>query len=88
MEKQGKVSIKVSESFEKTVILKALELVKEGKTEGEVDSKHFGHLGIFIDSKPDLVMLTYQGREHSPELHGKTIYIGGNQPEKNSRKSS
>lgn len=78
MEKQGRFSIKVSESFEETVILKALELVKEGKTEGEVDNKHFGQLGIFIDRKPDLVMLTYQGTEHSPELHGKTIYIGGN----------
>ena len=88
MEKQGKVSIKVSESFEETVILKALELVKEGKTEGQIDSKHFGHLGIFIDRKPELVMLSYQGTEQSPELHGKTIYIGGNQTEKDNRKSS
>lgn len=88
MDKKNRFSIRVSESFEKTVILKALEMVKEGKTEGEVDSKHFGQLGIFIDRKPDLVMLTYQGTEHSPELHGKTIYIGGNQTEKDSRKSS
>jgi hypothetical protein len=88
MEKKSRFSIKVSESFEETVILKALELVKEGKTEGEVDSKHFGHLGIFIDHKPELVMLSYQGTENSPELHGKTIYIGGNHSEKDNRKSS
>jgi hypothetical protein len=88
MEKQGKVSIKVSESFEETLILKALELVKEGKTEGQIDSKHFGNLGIFIDRKPELVMISYQGTEHSPEQHGKTIYIGGSQTEKDNRKSS
>ena len=89
MEKNNRFSIKVSESFEETVILKALEMVKEGKTEGEVDNKHFGHLGIFIDRKSDLVViLTYIGTEYSPELHGKTIYISGNQPEKDSRKSS
>lgn len=88
MEKKSRISIKVSESFEKTVILKALEMVKEGKTEGEVDSKHFGQLGIFIDRKPDLVMLTYRGTEYSPELYGKTIYVGGNQPQKDNPKNS
>jgi hypothetical protein len=34
-------------------------------------------------------MLTYEGTEHnSPELHGKTIYIGGNHPETDNLKSS
>jgi len=88
MDKKSKLSIKVSESFEETIIQRAIELVKEGKTEGFVDSQHLGQLGIFIDLKPDLIMLQYKGTEHSPELHGKTIYIGGNQPEKDSRKSS
>jgi hypothetical protein len=41
MDKKSRFSIKVSESFEETIILKALEMVKEGKTEGEVDNKHF-----------------------------------------------
>jgi len=52
MDKKSKLSIKVSKSFEETIIQRAIELVKEGKTEGFVDSKHLGQLGIFIDQKP------------------------------------
>lgn len=88
MEKKSKVSIKVSDSFERTVYAKALELVREGKDEGFVDSQHFGELGIYIDRKPELVLLHFEGTKHSPELHGKHIYIGGSHPETDKNKTS
>ena len=80
MEKNNKFIFKVSDSFEETVILKALQIVKEGGDQGEVDNEHFGQLGIFINRRPDNVMLVYQGMTKSP-LEGKTIYIGGNETE-------
>jgi len=42
MEKKRKLIFKVSESIEATIHQRAIELVKEGKTEGIVDSKHLG----------------------------------------------
>ncbi len=88
MKDKPRFDIKVSESFKATVAAKALELFTVGKDEGYVDERHFGKLALFIDRKPEMGWLLFKGIELSPELQGKTIYIGGSIENQEEEKSS
>lgn len=62
----------------KLAIHKALELVKEGKSEGYLEENILSKLSVYIDKKPSAVLFTIDGNDVSPELHNRMIYVGGN----------
>ena len=68
----------INPEFKQQAIEKALELVKDGKQEGYLDDKIFGELTVFIDNKPNAVLLKIDGNDVCSELFGKMIYVGGN----------
>ena len=69
--KTGITITKTSGAMEQEVLEKALELSKEGKTEGIL----FGETSVFIDKKPENAIAAYEGKG---ELVGKKIYLGKN----------
>lgn len=71
----AKLQITVSSSFKGDVLKKAAEMVKEGKTEGDLGIKNLGPLKIYIDTAPKKILHVFECTEELG-LENKKIYVG------------
>jgi hypothetical protein len=71
----AKLQITVSGSFEKDVLKKAAEMVKQGKTEDNLGIENLGPLKIYIDTAPKKTLHIFEGTEEFG-LKDKKIYVG------------
>lgn len=70
--------ITYSNEFKASAYERAEELFQQGLMEGELDTKHFGKLVVYIDRKPASVLFSAQGAEGP--LAGHMVYVGGDAP--------
>lgn len=71
-----KAIVKYNDKFESMIIAKAIELEKQGLSEGILDEKTLGGIIVYIDKVPALCMYKAVMKNDAPVLAGKTICAG------------
>jgi len=71
----SRFEVKMTDSFEKQIVERALECVAQKKVSMIIDEKAFGEMAVFIDQEPENILRVLVGEENTP-LAGKTIYVG------------
>ena len=75
---ENQETMMIGETFQKLVFSRAKELNEKGETQGVVDEKTLGGLEIFLDKKPESLLMSLPYPDDGTELANMVIYLGSN----------